>query len=212
MSKAKTAGEKATATAESALENGADALKTGLEKALKGYDAVLGYGKDTAEAVMQVRHRRRQGHRDASTAKSIPIPSSRSKTPSPPPRPCMGSKSVHEAFEFQTDFAKSAFEAYVGELSKFGELVTATTKDTFAPLQGPRSGLAGRRCRPPAPPNSATQSYWQRAPASPPGPFCFSRPGRQPFALQCTQRVCMAQGIDGFLEFPRHGNQIGVSH
>ena len=48
----------------------------------------------------------------------------------------MGAKSVHEAFEFQTDFAKSAFETYVGELSKFGELVSATTKDTFAPLQG----------------------------------------------------------------------------
>ena len=51
MSKAKTAGEKAATTAETALENGAAALKTGLEKALKGYDAVLGYNKDTAEAV-----------------------------------------------------------------------------------------------------------------------------------------------------------------
>ncbi len=48
----------------------------------------------------------------------------------------LGSKSVHEAFELQTDFAKSAFEAYVGELTKFSELFTATTKDTFAPLQG----------------------------------------------------------------------------
>ena len=56
----------------------------------------------------------------------------------------MGSKSVHEAFEFQTDFAKSAFESYVAELTKFSELVTATTKDTFAPLQGPRAGLGGR--------------------------------------------------------------------
>ena len=53
MSKAKTAGEKATATAETALENGAAALKTGLEKALKGYDAFVGYGKETAEAVMK---------------------------------------------------------------------------------------------------------------------------------------------------------------
>jgi phasin family protein len=48
----------------------------------------------------------------------------------------MGSKSVHEAFEFQTDFAKSAFEAYVAELSKISELATAATKDTFAPFKG----------------------------------------------------------------------------
>ena len=38
MSKAKTAGEKATASAETVLENGAVAMKTGLEKkTLKGY-------------------------------------------------------------------------------------------------------------------------------------------------------------------------------
>ena len=35
------------------MENGAAALKTGFEKAVKGYDAVLGYGKDTAEACMK---------------------------------------------------------------------------------------------------------------------------------------------------------------
>src|SRR3569833_2683599 len=53
MNKTKTAGEKATASAETALESGAAALKPGLEKALKGYAAVLGYSKETAEAVMQ---------------------------------------------------------------------------------------------------------------------------------------------------------------
>jgi len=46
MTKTKTAGEKATASAETVLENGAAAMKTGLEKALKGYDAFVGYGKD----------------------------------------------------------------------------------------------------------------------------------------------------------------------
>ena len=48
----------------------------------------------------------------------------------------MGSKSIHEAFEFQTDFAKSAFEAYVAELSKISELATSTTKDIYAPFKG----------------------------------------------------------------------------
>jgi len=48
----------------------------------------------------------------------------------------LGSKSIHEAFEFQTDYAKSAFEAYVGELSKITELATSATKDSFAPFKG----------------------------------------------------------------------------
>src|ERR1700722_17251620 len=53
MTKAKSAGEKATATAEFAMANGTDAIKAGFEKVLKSYDAVLGYGKDTAEACMK---------------------------------------------------------------------------------------------------------------------------------------------------------------
>jgi len=135
MSKAKTAGEKATASAETVLENGAVALKTGLEKALKGYDAFVGYGKETADAVTK-----------SATVAGKGIESINSEIYSyskqsieeavVATKAVLGSKSVHEAFEFQTDFAKSAFEAYVGELSKIGELATATTKDTFAPFKG----------------------------------------------------------------------------
>src|ERR1700742_2282124 len=135
MSKAKTAGEKAANTAETALENGAAALKSGLEKALKGYDAVLGYNKDTAEAVMK--SATVAGKSVESINNEIYSFSKQSIEDSvAATKAVMGSKSVHEAFEFQTDFAKSAFEAYVAELSKLSELATAATKDTFAPLQG----------------------------------------------------------------------------
>ena len=135
MSKAKTTGEKASASAETALENGAAALKTGLEKALKGYDAFVGYGKETADAVTKSATVAGKGIESINSEiysyskQSIEDAVSASKA-------VMGSKSVHEAFEFQTDFAKSAFEAYVAELSKISELTTAATKDAFAPFKG----------------------------------------------------------------------------
>jgi phasin family protein len=135
MSKAKTAGEKATATAETALENGAAALKSGLEKALKGYDALIGYNKDTAEAVMKSATTAGKGIESINSEiysyskQSIEDGVAATKA-------VLGSKSVHEAFEFQTDYAKSAFEAYVAELSKISELATATTKDIYAPFKG----------------------------------------------------------------------------
>lgn len=135
MSKAKTAGEKATATAETALENGAAALKTGLEKALKGYDAFVGYNKDTAEAVMKSATTAGKGIESINSEiysyskQSIEDGVAATKA-------VLGSKSVHEAFEFQTDYAKSAFEAYVAELSKISELATAATKETYAPFKG----------------------------------------------------------------------------
>jgi len=135
MTKAKTAGEKATATAEFAMANGTDAIKASFEKVLKSYDAVLGYGKETAEACMKSATVAGKGVETlnneiyAYSKQSIEDCIAATKA-------IMGSKSVHEAIEFQTDFAKSALETYIGELSKFGELMTATTKESFAPLQG----------------------------------------------------------------------------
>ena len=135
MSKAKTAGEKATASAETMLENGAAAMKTGMEKALKGYDAFVGYSKDTADAVTKSATVAGKGVESINSEiysyskQSIEDAVAATKA-------VLGSKSVHEAFEFQTDYAKSAFEAYVGELSKIGELATAATKDSFAPFKG----------------------------------------------------------------------------
>lgn len=134
MSKAKTA-EKATATAETALENGAAALKTGLEKALKGYDAFVTYGKDNAEAAMKSATTAGKGietiNGEIYSYSKQSIEDSVAAT-----KAVMGSKSVHEAFEFQTDYVKSAFEAYIAEMSKITELATATTKDSYAPFKG----------------------------------------------------------------------------
>ena len=135
MSKAKTAGEKASASAETALESGAAALKSGLEKSLKSYDAFVGYGKDTAEAVTKSATTAGKGIETINgeiysySKQSIEDAVAATKA-------VLGSKSVHEAFEFQTDFAKSAFESYVSELSKIGELATAATKDVYAPFKG----------------------------------------------------------------------------
>jgi phasin family protein len=135
MSKAKTAGEKVSTAAESALENGAAALKTGLEKALKGYDAVVGYGKDTADAYTKSATVAGKGIESINSEiysyskQSIEEAVTATKA-------VLGSKSIHEAFEFQTDFAKSAFESYVSELTKISELATSATKETFAPFKG----------------------------------------------------------------------------
>ena len=135
MSKGKSAADKAAATAEYAMANGAEAFKVGFEKAIKNYDLVLGYGKDTAEAVMKSATVAGKGVESlnnelyAYSKQSLEDSITATKA-------IMGSKSLHEAFEYQSDFAKSAFESYISEMTKFGELFTATTKDSFAPLQG----------------------------------------------------------------------------
>ena len=133
MTKAKTA-DKATATAESAINNGAAAFKAGFEKAIKGYDSVLDYSKDTVEAVMKSATAAGKGtealNNQIYAYSKDSIDESLSVT-----KALLSSKSVHEAIEVQTGFAKTAFEGYVAELTKFNQLVTATAKHSFAPLQ-----------------------------------------------------------------------------
>ena len=45
-----------------------------------------------------------------------------------------GAKSVDEAVQMQSDFAKQAFDAYVAETGKLGELVNQTSQEAFAPV------------------------------------------------------------------------------
>jgi len=45
-----------------------------------------------------------------------------------------GAKSVQEAVELQTSWAKSALELYMAEMGKMGETVAAAVKDSMKPL------------------------------------------------------------------------------
>ncbi len=135
MSKAKTAAEKTTASAETTFLNGAEAMKAGFEKAVKNYDTVLSYGKDTAEAYMKSATLAGKGI-ETINSELYSYSKDAIEESIAAGKAMLGSKSIHEAFELQTDYAKSAFESYVSELTKFSELFTSTTKTTFAPLQG----------------------------------------------------------------------------
>ena len=43
-------------------------------------------------------------------------------------------KSVQEAVELQTNYARTALESYLSEMTRMSETVTASVKDSLAPL------------------------------------------------------------------------------
>ncbi len=139
MAKAKTAAdEKAIDAADDVemhVKNGAETLKLGFEKAVKNYDHLVGYGKDTVEAYMKAANVAGKGaetlHNEIYAYSKQSIEDTIAAT-----KALMGTKSIHEAFELQTDFAKTAFDAYVSQLTRLSELFVSTTKDTMAPIQG----------------------------------------------------------------------------
>ena len=138
MAKAKTAGDKITGAMdgfEFAFKGGAEALQDGYEKAVKGYDQFVGYGKETTEACVKAATTAGKGvetlHDEIYTYSKAAVEDTIAQT-----KALMGTKSVSEAFELQTTFAKSAFDSYVTEVSKISEMMLATSKQTFEPFQG----------------------------------------------------------------------------
>jgi phasin family protein len=48
----------------------------------------------------------------------------------------LGAKSLEKAIEIQSAYAKSAYETFVAEATKMGELYTDLAKETYKPLEG----------------------------------------------------------------------------
>jgi phasin family protein len=134
--KAKATGEKINGaeTIETSMKNGSEALKAGFEKAVKNYDHILGYGKETVEAYMKSANAAGKGaetlHNEIYSFSKQSVEESIAAM-----KAVMGSKSAHEVFELQTGFAKSAFDAYVGQMTKLSEIFTSTSKEAIEPLQ-----------------------------------------------------------------------------
>ncbi|MDF2114697.1 phasin family protein [Roseiarcaceae bacterium H3SJ34-1] len=47
----------------------------------------------------------------------------------------VSSKSIDAAFQAQSEYAKSAYESFVAQSTKIGELYTALAKDAFKPVE-----------------------------------------------------------------------------
>lgn len=132
-SKAKTTTQSAE-TIETALHTGAEAMKDSFEKATKGYGQIMSFGKDNAEAVVKSANVAGKGMETfnsevfAYTRKSIEDSMAAAKA-------IMGAKSVDEAIQLQSEFSKAAFETYVDELAKFGNMMLAVAKSAAEPFQ-----------------------------------------------------------------------------
>lgn len=48
----------------------------------------------------------------------------------------LGAKTLEKAIEVQSDYAKSAYESFVAEATKMGELYTDLAKETYKPFEG----------------------------------------------------------------------------
>jgi phasin family protein len=107
---------------DTALATGVEAMKEGFEKAVKGYDQIVAFGKDNAEAFA---YARKSAEESVAVAKAV-----------------LSSKTIEEAFQLQSEFSKAVFESYVDQLAKFGDMALATTRHAAEPIRGRASAFA----------------------------------------------------------------------
>ena len=126
---------------ETTLLSGAEAVKDGFEKAVKGYDQFVSFGKDNAEAMLKSANAAGKG---IETINSEVLAYARKSTEDSvaAAKAVLSSKTVEEAFQLQSEFGKAVFEAYVDQLAKFGDMALATARHSAEPLQARVSAFA----------------------------------------------------------------------
>ena len=140
MAKTKTTTN-GTESIESALHTSAEAMKDGFEKVSKGYDQLMTFGKDNTEAVIKAAtvcgkgFESMNGHIFAYARKTLEDGMTATKA-------VMGAKSLDEALQLQSEYGKNAFQEYVDEMAKFGEMALSVAKDAAIPLQARASAFA----------------------------------------------------------------------
>jgi phasin family protein len=138
MSKTKTTAENAATTE---IFAGAEVLKSGFEKTTKMFETATDFGKGNIEALVESATitggglQTIGGEISLFSKKVIEESVAATKT-------IMGAKSIHEAIELQTGFAKMCFNAYVGQMKIVNELFAGTAKEALAPVQARYAALS----------------------------------------------------------------------
>lgn len=120
--------------AHGAMKDGAQTMQEGFESATKGYEQFAAFGKDAFEAWLESANVAGKGmntlHDQFYAFSRDFIEGGVSATKS-----VLASKNVQEAVEIQSDFAKTAFETYVQQMTKFGDIAMHVAKEAAEPIQ-----------------------------------------------------------------------------
>ena len=57
----------------------------------------------------------------------------------------IGAKSIEQAIEIQSQYAKKAFDTYVAQMSKLGEMYVGLAKDTYKPVEAVVANVSKNR-------------------------------------------------------------------
>lgn len=132
MAKSKTTQNTAE-TMDSALNTSNEVMKEGFDKAVKGFDRIVSFQKDSTDALIKSATVFGKG---CETINSEVATYSRDRIENgvAAAKAIFGAKSVNEAMEMQAEYVRASIEAHVAQFSKLSEMFLQTTKQAAEPI------------------------------------------------------------------------------
>ncbi|MEL7028548.1 MAG: TIGR01841 family phasin [Pseudomonadota bacterium] len=131
--KTKTDTNGASAAFDSMAAVSNEAVKDGMEKVMKSVGDFSEFSRETVEAVMSSANALSK-NMETLNSEAISYSKQSLEDGMSAAKAAMTSRSLQELIEVNTDYTKSAFDAYMGQLNKFSDMMVAAAKDTTEPL------------------------------------------------------------------------------
>ena len=128
-----TAAETAKATAERYAETGNQAFKEGVEKSLATFADLNAQAKRNMEAVVASVTAATKGA-ETLGAQAMAFSKKSTEDQVAAAKALSGAKSLQEAVELQTTFAKTSLDAYLAELNKWSDIVSGSVRESLRPI------------------------------------------------------------------------------
>jgi phasin family protein len=128
-----TAAETAKATAERFAETGNQAFKEGVEKSLAAFADINSNSKRNLEAVVASVTAATKGA-ESLGAQVTAFSKKAAEDHMAATKTLTSAKSLQEAVEFQTAYAKSFLDAYLAEMNKWSDTVSGSVKESLRPI------------------------------------------------------------------------------
>jgi len=110
-----------------------EAVRENIDRSMAALSEVSAFGKQNVEAWLASAAAAQRGFETLS-ARTVAFQKQALENHVAAAKSIMTSKSVQEFVEKQNDYAKTAFESYVAELSNMSELMQGVAKDAMQPL------------------------------------------------------------------------------
>lgn len=121
------------ATVDQVTAAGNQAFKDAADKSLAALNEINSHSKRNLEALVASVTAATKGA-EALGAQAMAFTKKSVEDQAAAAKALTGARSVQEVVELQTTFAKSALEAYIAQMTKASEIVSASMKDSLKPL------------------------------------------------------------------------------